>query len=238
MNAASSRHPIEQNAGPNKPKLLVLTIVYMLVLALLLVLLSGRPDWIMGWALAVVMGITTGITTLVAPADHEFVEERTRIKADVKSWDKPLGVILSVAPFAVFIVAGLDMRYGWSQPLAIGLQIGALVMVLLAQIGYAWAIASNKFYARFVRIQKERGHTVITQGPYRYVRHPGYATGLLTVLAASLALGSLWALVPAGVVCALGIVRTALEDRTLQAELPGYTDYARRVRSRLIPGVW
>lgn len=223
---------------PAKPKLLLGTVIYASILAFLLMLLSGRVDWVMAWALAVVMGITTAITTLVAPADREFVEERTRIKPDVKSWDKPLGLILSIAPFTVFVVAGLDMRFGWSSAVAPGIQVIFLVLVLVAQLGYAWAIASNKFYARFVRIQKERGHTVITDGPYRFVRHPGYATGLVTILASALALGSLWALAPAGIVSILGIVRTVLEDRTLQAELPGYREYAGRVHFRLLPGIW
>ncbi|MBL8162723.1 MAG: isoprenylcysteine carboxylmethyltransferase family protein [Anaerolineae bacterium] len=238
MNASVSTQQTDPKSRPRTLKLLLAAVIYALVLAVVLVLLSGRVDWLMAWGLAIVMGITTGVTILFAPADREFIEERTRIKADVKSWDKPLGVILSVAPFAVFIVAGLDMRYSWSSPVAAAVQVGALVIVLVAQLGYAWAIASNKFFARFVRIQKERGHTVVSSGPYRFVRHPGYATGLLTILAAALALGSLWALIPGGLVVLLGILRTALEDRTLQNELPGYKEYARRVRYRLLPGVW
>jgi protein-S-isoprenylcysteine O-methyltransferase Ste14 len=238
MSTVSSTQQTYRSNGSSRPKRLLASVIYALVLAAVLILLSGRPDWIMAWALAIVMGITTGITIWFAPADREFIEERTRIKADVKSWDKPLGLILSVSPFAVFIVAGLDQRFGRSSPVAPSVQVGALVLVFIAQLGYAWAIASNKFFARFVRIQTERGHTVVTGGPYRFVRHPGYATGLLTILAAALALGSLWALIPAGLVAVLGIVRTALEDKTLQAELPGYADYARRVRYRLLPGVW
>jgi len=176
MNASVSNQQTDPKSRPSTSKLLLAAVIYALVLAVVLVLLSGRVDWVMAWALAIVMGITTGITTLFAPADREFIEERTRIKADVKSWDKPLGVILSVAPFAVFIVAGLDMRYGWSSPVAPAVQVSALVIVLVAQLGSAWAIASNKFFARFVRIQKERGHTVVSSGPYRFVRHPGPIT--------------------------------------------------------------
>jgi protein-S-isoprenylcysteine O-methyltransferase Ste14 len=89
-----------------------------------------------------------------------------------------------------------------------------------------------------VRIQTDRGQTVVSDGPYRYVRHPGYASSLLAMLAIPLALGSWWALIPAALVGALYVLRTALEDRTLQAELPGYRDYAEHVRYRLLPGVW
>lgn len=238
MSTTFSTPQTEQRTGPDKRKLFLITVIYILVLALLLVAASGRWDWVMAWALAVVMGVMGAITALMARADQSFIEERTRMKADVKSWDKPLGVILSISPLAVMIVAGLDMRYSWSSPVAPGVQIGALIVVVVTQLGYAWAIASNRFFGRFVRIQKDRGHSVATGGPYRFVRHPGYATGLLTILACAPALGSLWALVPAGAVVLLGILRTALEDKTLQNELPGYKEYAQRVRFRLIPGIW
>ncbi len=238
MSTTFSRPQTEQKTGLDKRRLFLITVIYILALALMLVAASGRWDWVMAWALAVVMGVTGALTALMARADQAFIEERTRMKADVKSWDKPLGLILSTAPLAVMIVAGLDMRYSWSSPVAPGVQIGALVVVIVAQLAYAWAIASNKFFGRFVRIQKDRGHTVATGGPYQYVRHPGYATGLLTILASAPALGSLWALVPAGVIALLGILRTVLEDKTLQNELPGYKEYAERVRYRLIPGIW
>jgi protein-S-isoprenylcysteine O-methyltransferase Ste14 len=102
----------------------------------------------------------------------------------------------------------------------------------------SWAMASNKFFSTTVRIQDDRGQTVTSSGPYRLVRHPGYVGFLVSNLATPLLLGSLWALIPAVVLEALVVVRTALEDRTLQAELGGYRDYARRVRYRLLPGVW
>ncbi len=109
----SATQQANQKSVPRKWKLMIASIVYMLVLAVLLAILSGRWDWAMAWIFAAVLGITMSIITRVAPADRAFIEERTRMKADVKSWDKPLGLILSVAPFAVFIVAGLDMRCGF-----------------------------------------------------------------------------------------------------------------------------
>jgi protein-S-isoprenylcysteine O-methyltransferase Ste14 len=101
-----------------------------------------------------------------------------------------------------------------------------------------WATAVNRFYGRFVRIQRERGHVVISDGPYRYVRHPGYLGQIVFSVASALALGSLWALIPGGLFAVLLVVRTALEDRTLQAELEGYEAYTRRVRHRLVPRIW
>jgi protein-S-isoprenylcysteine O-methyltransferase Ste14 len=101
-----------------------------------------------------------------------------------------------------------------------------------------WAVAANRFFSSVVRIQRDRGHQVVDAGPYRYIRHPGYAGSMLNMVGVSFALGSRVALAAAVVVCLVLGVRTALEDRTLRNELDGYTDYARRVRFRLVPGVW
>jgi len=95
----------------------------------------------------------------------------------------------------------------------------------------------DKFYGRVVRIQKERGHHVIADGPYHYLRHPGYLGQIIFSLASALALGSLWTLIPSGLFAALLVVRSALEDRTLQEELEGYKEYAQRVRFRLMPRI-
>lgn len=97
---------------------------------------------------------------------------------------------------------------------------------------------SNPYFYATVRVQEERGHQTITSGPYQYVRHPGYVGAILWIISAPLVLGSWWALIPGGLTAALLIVRTALEDRSLQAELTGYAEYAGRVRYRLLPGVW
>ena len=102
----------------------------------------------------------------------------------------------------------------------------------------SWAKAVNRFYGRFVRIQKERGHVIIADGPYGTVRHPGYLGQILFSLASAVALGSLWALVPGGLFALLLVVRTALEDRMLREELAGYEGYAGRVRWRVVPYVW
>ena len=107
--------------------------------------------------------------------------------------------------------------------------------------GYAfasWALAENRFFSGVVRIQTDRGHVVCDTGPYRFVRHPGYAGSILPVFGIVLALGSVWTLIPAAVAAIIGVIRTTLEDQTLQKELPGYRDYTQRVRYRLIPGIY
>jgi len=118
------------------------------------------------------------------------------------------------------------------------IQLAALVVWLLGDAFSKWAAVSNRFYSRVVRIQRDRGHTVVTDGPYRYMRHPGYAGALVAALATPIVLGSLWALVAAGTLSLLLVIRTALEDKTLREELPDYTEYTQRTRYRLVPGVW
>ncbi len=117
-------------------------------------------------------------------------------------------------------------------------QIGALLLVIAGHALVVWATGVNAYFSQVVRIQTERGHTVVSNGPYRYVRHPAYAGAILLVLSAPIALGSWWALIPGAICAVLMILRTALEDKTLQAELPGYLEFTQHTRYRLLPGVW
>ena len=111
-------------------------------------------------------------------------------------------------------------------------------MIQLGSLVGSWAMFANRFFSSHVRIQTERGHTVISEGPYRVVRHPGYAGGLISWLAAPVFFSSYWVIIPMVLVLIASVIRTALEDQTLLVELPGYKDYARKVKYRLIPGIW
>ena len=158
---------------------------------------------------------------------------------DVKPWDKVLAPLMAISlSFPLVIVAGLDHRYEWTPVFPIWLNILGLVIVVLGYAFAVWALVENRFFSSMVRIQTDRGHVVCDTGPYRIVRHPGYAGNILPLLGIVLALGSVWTLIPATVALILAVIRTALEDRTLQDELPGYQDYARRVRYRLFPGIY
>ena len=137
-------------------------------------------------------------------------------------------------PLAFCIVIGLDRRWQWSPPL----QLTALIVVASGMAFAIWAFVANQFFSAVVRIQKDRGHAVVTSGPYRFVRHPGYAGGALSYVAAPVMLGTLWALIPAAPLIAALVVRTALEDRTLRDELAGYAEYTQKVCYRLVPGIW
>ena len=218
-------------------KRMLQVVVQFLVLAAILFISSGRLDWVWAWAYLGVGVCILIINVLVMPP--ELIAERGRTdKKDVKAWDRVLTTLSIFPTLGVPIIAGLDERFGWSPPLAVAIQVVALILFALAQGLFTWAMVSNKFFSTAVRIQMERNHTVATGGPYRYVRHPGYVGYVMASFATAVALGSLWALIPAGLTMCLLVVRTALEDRTLQEELDGYKEYAQRVRYRLLPGIW
>jgi len=218
-------------------KRMVQVVVQFLVLAVILFISAGRLSW--GWAWAY-LGVGVGIlivNVLVMPP--EVIAERGRTdKKDIKDWDRVLTTLSILPTLGVPIVAGLDERWGWSPQLALTVHLLGLAFIVLGQGLFTWGMVSNKFFSTAVRIQAERDHTVATGGPYRYVRHPGYVGFIVASFATALALGSLWALIPAALMMVLLIVRTALEDRTLQEELSGYKEYAERVRYRLLPGIW
>jgi len=218
-------------------KRLLQVIVQFLVLAAILFVSSGRLDWVWAWAY---LGVGVGILAInVLVMSPELIAERGQIgKENIKGWDRVLTTLSILPTLGTPIVAGLDERFGWSPPLTVAIQVVALILFALAQGLFTWGMASNKFFSTSVRIQMDRDHTVASGGPYRVVRHPGYVGYIVSSFATSLALDSLWALIPAGLTMCLLIVRTALEDRTLQDELDGYKDYAQQVRYRLLPGIW
>jgi len=235
-NMSANQSNGKSDLTPKIQKRMLQVVVQFLILAAILFISSGRLDWMWAWAY---LGVGVGILAInVLVMSPELIAERSEIKEDVKGWDKVLGTLIGVLTLGALVVIGLDARFGWSPRLAVAIQVVALIFFALAQGLFSWAMASNVFFSGLVRIQKERGHTVATGGPYRYVRHPGYVGYIISWLATSLALGSLWGLIPAGLVMCLMIVRTALEDRTLLEELDGYRDYAGQVRYRLLPGVW
>ena len=212
-------------------------VVQFLLLAAILFAASGRLNWVWAWVYLGVGVCILIINVLVMPP--ELIAERGRTdKKDTKAWDRVLTTLSIFPTMGVPIIAGLDERFGWSPPLAMAIQVVALILFALAQGLFTWGMVSNKFFSTSVRIQMDRDHTVASGGPYRYVRHPGYVGYIVASFATALALGSLWAFIPAGLTMCLLVVRTALEDRTLQDELTGYREYAARVRYRLLPGVW
>jgi protein-S-isoprenylcysteine O-methyltransferase Ste14 len=201
---------------------------------------AGRIDWWPAWAALVVMLAWIMTTAIVIfRYNPALLAERLGPRKGAKPWDTAIMSTLGLVQLVRYIVAGLDQRYGWTGGLSVAARITALAVCALGyDVLFVWATASNAFFSQIVRIQPERGQMVITGGPYHYVRHPAYIGAILYELAVPVLLASWWAMIPSGLGAILLIVRTALEDRTLQAELAGYGDYARRVRYRLLPGVW
>jgi len=158
---------------------------------------------------------------------------------NAKAWDKVLAPLMAVSiGYPVVIVAGLDHRYNWSPGFPLWLNALGFVLISLGYVFAAWALVENRFFYSVVLVQTDQGHVVCDSGPYRFVRHPGYAGNIFPLFGIVLALGSVWTLIPVAVASIISVFRTVLEDQTLQEELPGYRDYARRVRYRLIPGIY
>jgi len=213
--------------------------VFLIILGIALFLPAGDLRWAKGWLFLLVFLLLTiaGVAYLWRINPDIFVA-RSRIRPGTKTWDKVLVTLLLVSFYSLFPVAGLDAgRFHWSD-VSPGLVILGYVLLCAGYFLSIWVYAVNKFAEPTVRIQTERGHKVIDTGPYAIVRHPLYSGALLMCAGIPLALGSFWALVPAAIGALILVVRTVLEDRTLQDELEGYKEYAGRVRYRLIPGVW
>ncbi len=200
---------------------------------------AGRLDW---WAAWVTLGLNLGWVAATAAVilrhNPGLLTERLGPRKGAKPWDLAILGALGLLQLARYIVAGLDLRYGWTGGFPWVIQALALLLSVAGYGLFVWAIGSNAFFSQIARIQDERGQVVVSNGPYRLVRHPGYSGALLCELAVPLLLASGWALLIGGICAGLLVLRTALEDRLLLAELPGYREYAQRVRFRLIPGVY
>jgi len=222
-------------------QLLIGIIILLALPAVVLFGSSGRLDWDMAWiyvGLTAAFSLASRILILWKTPDLAAERGQASGKEDTEQWDKvlmPLGIVLGTV---MLIVAGLDKRFEWSPSLPLWLHGIAFVITVLGYSISTWATVANRFFSSFARIQRERGHVVVTTGPYRYVRHPGYAGAIVSSLASPLLLGSLWALIPATLAFCQLIIRTLLEDRFLQDELEGYRDYATQVRYHLLPGLW
>ena len=204
----------------------------------LLFLAAGTLDWWQAWAyLCLQLVILTAMLLLMVTKNPELIPARSKRHADTKKFDRILLSIYVPLPIVMLVVAGLDKRFEWGSLPQAWSPVG-LILLVLGTLPSAWAISLNPHFEATVRIQEDRGHRVISTGPYRYVRHPGYLSVILTSAATPLLLGTPWAYLPVGAIFVVIVIRTALEDSVLRRELSGYQEYARRVRRRLFPGIW
>jgi protein-S-isoprenylcysteine O-methyltransferase Ste14 len=207
--------------------------------AVVLFVSAGTVRWPAGWLyLALYVGVLAVGAAVLVPGHREVIEERSRGLQGAVAWDRHLTSALTVAWLGILAVAGLDRRWGWLPELPWWLVAVGVAVFLLGSGIMVWAMAANPYFAQGVRIQAERGHIVVAHGPYRFVRHPGYAGMCLSTLGSALLLGSMWALLPWAGCVALLVLRTSLEDQTLAGELGGYRGYQSRTRYRLVPRVW
>ncbi len=212
----------------------------MLLTGGILFLSSGRLDWWFAWVYLLIFVLGVGVNSYVLlRINPELIAERARqFTPETKKWDKILATLWGLMSAVSLMVAGLHVRFGWSPQISLTVQLIAMLFHMFGSAFASWAIVSNAFFAGTVRIQTERGHSVASSGPYKFVRHPGYAGWMVSNVAVVIMLGSLWALFPAVIAVLALAARTALEDRTLREELPGYEEYAQRVHYRLVPGLW
>jgi len=169
---------------------------------------------------------------LLAERAHFTQHENT------ESWDKILGPLVGLGGGLILLIAGLDALLDWSSIFNLILKIVSLLIIVAGYSLSAYALIENRFFSGVVRLQQDRGHYVVSSGPYHWIRHPGYAGGLLTYIAVPVFLDAAWAFLPAVFLVITLVIRTKLEDKTLQDRLAGYSDYAKQVRYRLLPGVW
>ena len=238
----SAKMVSEEKAKTESPRQWVRSVLVYLLIPAILLICGGDLGWWQAWIYSLLI-VVAGIGGRIwAEQRHPgLLAERQNLEniQNAKAWDKVLAPLMAVSiVFPMVIVAGLDHRYTWSPEFSLWLILTGFILISLGYAFATWAFAENRFFSSVVRIQTERGHVVCDTGPYRFVRHPGYAGNILPLFGIVLALGSVWTLIPATVALIITVIRTVPEDQTLQEELPGYRDYARRVRYCLIPGIY
>ena len=220
-----------------KIRVIVKAILYIGLMFAVLFISADRWDYWYLWTYFLLWIYLYLFNFIIIPS--ELVQVRFKPGAGTKKWDYIFIALFLPLAFIIPLIAALDGgRYHWTGDFPLWVNILAFVIVFL---GFSLEILSlwkNRFFSSTVRIQKDRGHYVIDKGPYAFIRHPGYAGAIISSFGIAIGLNSLWALIPAGLYTMLFITRTILEDGTLQKELPGYADYAARVKYRLLPRIW
>lgn len=219
--------------------LILKSVSYLLVFVILTFLIAGRLDYWQGWVFNGLNILSILITFVLLRDRKDLIKERLKPGKGIKKWDKIYSLVSTPLFFIMFILSVLDgARFSWPPRVPFVVVILGSVVYSLGQALLLWAKRANRFFSSVVRIQTDRGQAVCSDGPYRFIRHPGYFGGLIFTLATPLMLGSYWGLIPAALILIPLFIRTRLEDKTLQDELHGYADYAQSVRFRLLPRIW
>jgi protein-S-isoprenylcysteine O-methyltransferase Ste14 len=221
------------------PKRIIQLLMLVLLQAVVLFVSAGSLRWAAGWwYIGLYLVMLLAASSFMLPNRADVVAERSKGTRGGKRWDLILTRLMILPTLGLLVLAGIDQRLNLTPPLPLWARLlGAFAFAA----GYAivvWAMVSNRFFSQVVRIQTERGHIAVTDGPYRFVRHPGYLGMTISLLGTVFLLDSLWCLLCFALYLVLIVTRTALEDRTLYAELPGYPGYVTHTKYRLLPGVW
>jgi protein-S-isoprenylcysteine O-methyltransferase Ste14 len=236
-NTQNTQKPLKDQTAVRRRMIQVL--LTFLIQAALLFTSAGTLVWPIAWVLQAEYIAVFLLNRYYFLRDKpELIAERGKPEQGVKKWDKIITSVIMLFNLSLLVIIGLDKRFTWSPDFPLILQITGLFLITGGQLLFSWAMASNPFFSTLVRIQEDRGQIVAQQGPYRFVRHPGYVGYIIFTLATPLALSSLWGFIPAGVISTLLVLRTHLEDKTLLAELDGYDQFSNQTKYRLIPGVW
>ena len=221
-------------------KWLLQSIIWIVAMGAILLVSAGTLRWPAAWvflgAMAVI-GLSCGLW--LARTDPALLAERMRpmLRNDQPAADKKFVIAFGIVALIWLVTIGMDQRmHGSDVPIA--LQGLGLAMLLLSTIFIMWVMRENSFAAAVVRLQTERGHRVVSTGPYAFVRHPMYSGTVPFFVGVPLLLGSWWGVAMAPLFVMLFVIRVAIEERVLIAGLPGYADYAAQVRYRLVPGLW
>lgn len=224
--------------GREETQALASLVISILIMAAALFWPAGTLAWTRAWIfLGLFIFLTIVAMIWIWRTNPELYAVRRKYQKGTKGWDAIVATLTIVSFFAILPVAGFDERFRWA-PQPDGVVWLGYGLTIIGYFGVAWAQSVNRHFEATVRIQTDRDHKVIDTGPYAIIRHPGYISAVIFAAGIALSLGSLFALIPAGVLTLLLIGRTLAEDATLKAELSGYSDYAARVKHRWLPGIW
>ncbi|HNR45568.1 MAG TPA: isoprenylcysteine carboxylmethyltransferase family protein [Anaerolineaceae bacterium] len=225
----------------NRIRIAIMLLLVLVVIPLLPILISGRWSWWQAWVMTAIFILSFIISRILAARKNPgILAERANYNQhqNTQPWDKWLSPLVAFGSVFVLLVVGLDAAYHWLAGFSLPVQLTGLVLIVAGYLLASYAFVENAYFSGTVRIQGDRGHKVVSTGPYGWVRHPGYLGSLIASLGMPLLLDSVWAFIPVVVFGIFFIIRTRLEDRFLQANLPGYHQYAQKVRYRLLPGIW
>lgn len=223
------------------PRLVIIMLLTVVVMPMLPLLVSRQWNWVEAWIYAAICipGFVLS-RVLAARRNPGLLAERARFggQDDAKSWDRKITFLLTLGSLTIHLVPGLDRLKGWSAGFSMPWAVTGFILVVAGYFLGSYAMVANSYFSGMVRIQNDRDHRVVSSGPYRWVRHPGYLGAAITYAGIPLFLDSVWTLIPVVITIGILVFRTSMEDRTLQNELAGYAEYARHTRYRLFPGVW